>query len=133
MLSQGQAFFTPESQEAGVGRHLWVVLSDPSKNSKVVIANLSTLRSTNSHLGCTVGNGEHGSLSRPSVLRCDQARLTEAADLEGLVRKRSLQYTAEANDSLVKKLQSSLCNSPHTPNEVKAVLRAQSLCEAAAR
>lgn len=132
MLSQGQAFFTPESQETGVGRHLWVVLSDPSKHAKVVLANLSTLRSNNSHLGCTVGAGEHRSLSRPSVLRCDQARLAEATGLENLLTKRVVQATADADDSLVRKLQASLCKSPHTPNEVKELLRAQALCPAEA-
>lgn len=112
---------------------MWVVLSDPSKDSRVVIANVSTLRSTNCHLGCTVASHEHGSLSRPSVLRCDQARLTKKADLERLIQNRTVQDTKQASDALVTKLQASLCESPHTANEVKELLKSQGLCAAEAK
>ncbi len=127
MLRQGQAFFTPAEEAAGVGRHLWFVLSDPAKAAQVVIANLSTLRVTNEHLGCTVNAREHPSISRASVLRCDMAKLRPASAIEGMLSQGVLQYTSDASDALVKKLQRSLCESRDTPNEVKDALRQQGL------
>jgi hypothetical protein len=127
LLRRGHAFFTPEAPDAGVGRHVWFVLSDPAKSPQVVIANLSTLRPTNGHLGCTVKAREHPSVTRESVLRCDMARLQAATQIEDLLAKRVLQETTDASEALVLKLQLSLCDSSDTPNEVKAALDAQGI------
>ena len=128
MLRLGQAFFTPAKDEIGVGRHLWFVLSDPARGARVVIANLSTLRPPNEHLGCTVNAREHPSVAHASVLRCDQARLQAAAQIEALLARRAVQETTDASGALVRRLHASLCGSRDTPNEVKATLKEQGFC-----
>ena len=127
MLRLGHAFFTPANDEAGIRRHLWFVLSAPTEQA-VVIANLSTLRPANEHLGCTVNAREHPSIAHASVLRCDQARLQDAIKIETLLARHTIQETTDASPELVRRLQASLCGSPDTPNEAKAVLLEQGFC-----
>lgn len=127
MLRVGQGYFTPDRPDLKVGRHPWFVISDPAQ-PQIVIANLSTFREEYADLGCVLSAPEHSSLSRRSLLRCDEARLAEAAAIEGLISSHFLSETQDATPQLLAKLRGALCGSPHTPNNVKALMISQGLC-----
>lgn len=129
-LVLGQSFFSPESSE--VGRHLWVIVSDPSRDVAIVIVNLSTSPAPASNPLARndppeVLQGEHPSAPRPSFIRCDQARVTSAEKVEEGLGARVLSSARPAPPSLVQKLQATLASSPHTKNEIKDILRSQGL------
>lgn len=125
-LTQGQSFFS--HAESGVGRHLWVIVSDPAKDSRVAIVNLST-QPTPGTSSRQVAAGEHPSVTRPSCVRYELARLTPAQKVSEGLAKRVLSSTKSAPPALVKKLQALLGESDRTKNEVKELLRAQGLIQ----
>lgn len=123
-LALGEAFFTPES--GPVPRHLWVIVSDPQKNSRVVIANLSTKPPADPDPTIVpVAPGEHPAISQESIIRPDEARIADAKSLESLLSKRSLSPTQPASPELVRKIQRALGTSKLTKLEIKELLRAQ--------
>lgn len=128
MTVSGQSFFTPQTPE--VRRHLWIVVSGITSEGKVAIANLSTKPGTalpSDNPGAVIKAKEHSSISRDCVVRCEEARLAPAADLDALLAKRILSGTKAAPPDLVAKIQQVLGASKLTPLEVKRVLREQGL------
>jgi hypothetical protein len=68
---------------------------------------------------------EHPALSRPSFIRCDQAKVWQASDLDRLLTTMTLSATKPASPALLAKARRALATSRHTPIEVKALLKTQ--------
>jgi hypothetical protein len=77
--------------------------------------------------GAQVAAEEHPAISRPSVIRCDQARTATIAELNTLFGKRLLTGTKPAPPELVKKAQTALRASQHTPLAVRRFLKRRDL------
>jgi hypothetical protein len=124
----GDCFFTPQKDD--VPRHLWIVVTDPTRSDRVAFVNVSTMPGPENPApaGAQVAAQEHPAISRPSVIRCDQARTATIAELNTLFGKRLLIGTKPAPSELVKKAQTALGASQHTPLAVKALLEAQGFC-----
>jgi hypothetical protein len=103
-LHLGLCFFTPEDDRADVVRHLWFVLSDPTKSGRVIIGNVST-KPCPSQQACAIGQGEHEAVSEDSHLRVDKLRVPSVKDLATLLANGSLQQTSDATPALVLRLQ----------------------------
>lgn len=119
-MKLGASFFTPED----VGRHLWIVVSNPDKNGNIVLVNLSSDPWRNSTQECAVTWGEHPSVGE-CFIRCDHARLRPSQGVDELFSKKVLSKTKDAPNEFVRRVQQVLGASPLTPLEVKAALRAQ--------
>lgn len=124
MVHPGIGFFTPENQAAGVTRHLWFVVSDPSKNNRVVIANVSTTKCTSGE-ECLISPGEHDKVSRDSYLRFDYVTVTDRTGLETSITQGLVQVTTDASQSLLQKLRQAILKSRAVPREAQEILRAQ--------
>jgi len=124
-LAEGQSFFTPETE--GVRRHLWVIVSDPTRTKQLVIVNLSTKPPATAESADPprVDAGEHPAISQDSIVRCEEARIVSTADLERLIVARTLSPTKPATPSLVRKLGTVLRASTVTPLNVKRLLEDQ--------
>jgi hypothetical protein len=123
-LALGQAFFTPA--RGSVPRHLWVIVSDPQKSSRVVVANLSTKPPADPDPELvSVAPREHPAISQQSVIRPDEARIADAKDLERLLNKDVLSPTKPASPDLVRKIQQTLGASKLTKIEIKKTLQEQ--------
>jgi len=121
----GDCFFTPQKDD--VPRHLWIVVSDPTRSDRVAFVNVSTTPGPENPppAGAQIAAREHPAVSRPSVIRCDEARTATIAELETLFATRQLSGTKPASPELVKKAQLALGGSQHTALGVKALLEAQ--------
>ena len=122
----GHSFFTLQSPT--VPRHLWTVVSDPTRARRVVIVNVSTKPSPSRGVGdatTAVAKGEHPSVGHPSYIRPEEARLVEPEDLEKLLSAQKLSATRAAPAQFVERLRSVLLAAADTPIEVKDVLRAE--------
>jgi hypothetical protein len=124
-VALGDCFFTP--QTADVPRHLWIIVTDPARNDRVAFVNLSTTLGPENpaSAGAQVAPREHPTISRACVIRCDEARTATMAELQQLFAKQILTGTKPASSELVKKAQTALGASRHTPLAVKALLEAQ--------
>ena len=123
-LALGEAFFTPES--GPVRRHLWIIVSDPQRAPKVVIANLSTKPPEDPDpAAASIAPREHPAISDVSIVRPEKARIADAKELERLLSQRVLSPTKPASPILVEKIQQALGTSKQTVLEIKELLRAQ--------
>jgi hypothetical protein len=125
-LTLGDCFFTPE--RGTVRRHLWLVVSDPTKETAVVIVNVSTKPSPSTPIGdraAMINAGAHRSLARESYLRCERAMLIGASKLKQLLRSGDLTATSAASAELVSRVQAILGASRDTKLEVRAALKRQ--------
>ena len=125
-MTSGDCFFTPET--ATVSRHLWIIVSDPT-GGRVVIANFSTVAGPDNPMpgDCQVAPKEHPAISRPSFVRCEEARIADGERLTRLLAVRTLAPTKPAPAELLEKVRRALAASRHTPLEVKELLRTQGL------
>ncbi len=127
-FTEGQSFFTPEAE--GVRRHLWIIVSDPTRAEKVAIVNLSTkpqARPESAYPQHSVAAREHPAISQQSIVRCEEARVVTKAALERLLAAQKLSPTKPAAASLIRKLQAALDASTRTPLDVKRLLVDQGL------
>jgi hypothetical protein len=92
----------------------------------VVIASLSSRRGSRDP-SCIVEAGEHPSIRARCYIRCEEARVALTADLEALLRGKTLSPTKDAPAVFVEKLRVALAQSPDAPTEVSELLRVQGL------
>jgi hypothetical protein len=124
-LKLAECFFTPQTET--VPRHLWIVVSDPTRDARVAVVNLSTDPGPENPVpaDAQVAPKDHPALSRPSFIRCDQAKVWQAPDLDKLLATKTLSATKPATPALLAKARRVLATSRHTPIEVKALLKTQ--------
>jgi hypothetical protein len=128
-LKRGRTFVN-EAHES-VRSHLWVVISDPEQDpDRVVIVNLTTLRSGVDE-SCIVRRGEHGFVSRDSVVNYAESRITRAEDLERLVQGGQLSPSADASENLLRRITEGLDRSKRIArdrrSEILSILSKQGL------
>lgn len=128
MIQLGETFVNKEAP--GILSHLWMVLSDPKRGPKIVIANLSTRRQDEPEHTCVVRPKEHPYVSKESVVRLDQVRVAEMKKLEEAQRNGLLSPSAPLSIALLARIQKALGESPLVPNEAKEILRAQGFIRA---
>jgi hypothetical protein len=126
VLRLGQAFVNKEAP--GVPSHLWMVLSDPARDPRIVIANLTSKRSDDRSVG-VVRTGEHKYVSHDSVIAMKAVRVTTAAALEAARAKGLLSPTADLTPGLLSRVQKAVGASPLVVNEAKEILRTQGFAE----
>ena len=120
----GHCFFTPDSPEIGVRRHLWVVLGGPCpETGRIVIANLSTTPCPSEET-CIIDPDEHDKISSRSYLRFDQVRVVSATEIKRLLETNRCQTTTEAPAKLLKKMQKAVRDSQVVQQEAIALISA---------
>ena len=118
----GLCFFTSDSPEFGVRRHLWVVLGGPCpKTGRIVMANLSTTPCPSGET-CTVNRDEHDQLSRMSHLRFDNVTVAKASNIKELLATKHCSKTTEASAKLTEKMQKAVSDSKVVPQEAIAII-----------
>jgi hypothetical protein len=110
----------------GVPEHLWMVVSDPSKGSRVVLANVSSDDGGNPGLP-TVQPGEHSFIKHASYLRCDKARVEDTASVAAAISKQLVVPQPSLSATVLTRVQQELLGSALVPNEAKNILRAQGI------
>ena len=103
-------------------RHLWVVLTDPDDNDKVVIVNLTTRRS-HSNDTVTLNRSDHRFVQRDTVIFYQDARLVKASALTNAVRGGVAIMHDPFRPNVLTDIQRGLINPPNTPNLIKEYTR----------
>jgi hypothetical protein len=116
-------------------QHLWVVLSDPTQSAaSVVVANFTTYRGDGDRKNaiydpsCLIYPGEHRFVTDVTCVRYQDAHLTTADHLEIGIQTNTLLLHDPVSPALLKKIQSGLGDSIHTPDECFEILVSQGLC-----
>jgi hypothetical protein len=120
----GQTFVTP--QAPGVLPHLWMVLSDPSRGERVVLANISS-RPCPSGEVLDVRQGEHPFVAHTSYLRFAEVRVADRGSLEKLLTTAQLRPSHDLTPDLLRRIQVAVAASKVVPIEAARILTAQGL------
>ena len=104
--------------------HLWVVVTDPDDDGKVVIASLTTRRP---HSDDTVilRREDHPFIRHETVIFYQDARMPMASDLMKAVHGGAATLHAPFRLEVLTDIQGGIGRSPHTPNHIKEYVRRQ--------
>lgn len=122
----GLCFFTPQNVPGG--RHLWIVVSDPTKSNYVAIVSFSTQRGQNSD-GCMVAARSHQHLGQDSFVRCEFARVEQHAMLDEKLAAGYLRETFDADAALVAGVQKILLDCRLTARGIQNFIAKQLAAE----
>lgn len=100
------------------GAHLWVVLSDPDANGRVVAV---MIRSKRRFSDCTVelSDGDHPFISHASVVDYGSATYWTVRRLEEWLANQRAHLRQDVTGKLLARLLRGLCASSYTPNEIR--------------
>lgn len=120
----GQAFISKEVE--GIPSHLWIVLSDPLKNARVVIANLSS-KPCPSGEECVIKAGEHSFCSHDSYVRFQEVRVVDSQRLEEGLKAGVLRQSRDADHDapILGRIQRAIAVSKAARLEAINILKAQ--------
>ena len=127
-LYLGQTFINEAAP--GIPSHLWIVISNPATNERVVIANVSS-RPCPSGEVCIIRKGEHASCSRDSYVRFQEVRVAARAQLERLLATGKLKQSRDADHDapILKRVRRAVAASKAVPLEAVRLLHDQGLGE----
>jgi len=125
-LYLGQTFIN--DADRGIPSHLWIVVSNPAANDRVVIANVSSQRCPSGEV-CIIRKGEHAFCSRDSYVRFQEARVADRAQLERLLAAGKLRQSRDADHDapILDRIQRAVAASKAVPLEAVRLLRSQGL------
>ena len=120
-MKPGETFFGYD-----FGNHLWIVLSAPTEDGKVALANLTTHgRPPRCGSHCVVIRpGEHPYPQRDSCVHYIRATLGPAQPLDEAKERRQLQQHAPLSAELLHRVQDGALKSRFAEDDFKAVIRA---------
>lgn len=119
-MNLGQTFIPALPQGDG---HLWVVISDPTPQSRIAIVNFTTKR-PGCDESCIVQPGEHPFFVRESVVFYARSRLQDVDSLERHLSIGNYQPREPVSTSLLRRVQDGALASPFTSGVVQISVRA---------
>ena len=110
-----------------VDRHLWVILSDPSKDDqKVVIVSLTTLGPYKDQ-ACIIRRGSHPWVTHDTCVAYDFARIVKLADLVALKNAGKIRLQDPLSSALLEHIRQSAADSTRFPMGCADILIDQGL------
>jgi len=124
----GQTFLNEAAP--GIPSHLWIVISDPTKNERVVVANVSSKPCPSGEV-CIIRKGEHSFCSRDSYVRFREVRVAARAQLETLLAAKKLTQSRDADHDtpILARIQRAVATSKAAMNEAVGILKSQGFAE----
>jgi hypothetical protein len=118
MISCGDVILMPAY--GSMSLHLWIIVTDPSKDSgKAVAVNLTTRRA-HSDLTVIARPSDHPWIKHESVVMYADARLIDTIGLERSIKTNPDDYLLQrkCSNAFLKKVQEGLLSSRFTPNKI---------------
>ena len=123
MLSRGDTFIN--DARGDLLSHLWIVLSDPTRDpNQVVIVNVTTWKDYHDQT-CILDVGDHPFVRHRSCLNYAEARLAEASQLRKLTDAGHLSPHRSLDPDLLERISRGALESDRTPIGCAEVLRSQ--------
>lgn len=122
MIVQGGDTFT----DVGSGNpHLWIVASDRQKSNDIVLVNVSSKQTRGEPDPLILGPQDCPWIVAPSFLRPEYSYVVELIVLLGRITSAHIRPQKALTPTALARVRSHLAKSPHAPNSVRQVLRAQ--------
>lgn len=120
MLQIGSTFLLGSDDDI---LHLHVIVAGPTTQKEVVLASITTLRTTTFDRLLILREGDHPFLRHDSAVACAFAQIVRLPDLQLKLDQRSIRLKEPMDAALVRRIRAALIESDFTPNGVLAVLR----------
>jgi len=120
-MDLGAAFL---SVQESVLEHLWIVLTGPDVDGRVVIVNV-TSRVHCADDACLLDVGDHPFVSHESAIAYRLAKLVPNTQLDDWERRRYLQPRPGVSAELLERIQAGALASRFTPRGIKVAIRRQ--------
>ena len=104
MAHLGQTLISPRDRRSNVKDHLWIVLSRPTRDGQVVIANISSVPCPSGEV-CTLEPGEHPFVEHTSYVRLLEARPVPAAVIDQFVGDGTARRQPDLGPTVLRRLQ----------------------------
>lgn len=104
-------------------QHLYIVLTDPDANGKVVVANV-TSQADGKDQSCVLQPNDHPFVTKESVINYADAILSDEALIITATRRRLFQTDVPVAPQVLGRVQQGALNSPHTERLIKETVRA---------
>jgi hypothetical protein len=118
MLACGDAILMPTPGVSSL--HLWIIITDPLKDSGSAVILSVTTRRAHSDLTLILKPGDHPWIKHDSVIMYSDAAIIDTASLEKLIRDYPDDYVVQnkCSDALIAKIKTGLLKSRFTPNKI---------------
>lgn len=118
MLACGDAILMPSPGVSSL--HLWIIITDPSKDSGTAVIVSITTRRAHSDLTLIVKPSDHPWIKHDSVVMYSDASIIDTISLEQRIKDYPDDYVLQnkCSDALLKMVKSGLLRSRLTPNKI---------------
>lgn len=106
--------------------HLWIVISDPSKNTSLVTVNV-TSQGIDKDQACVLNAGEHRFIEHESVIMYAGARLPLESMILEAIRNGMLRKHDQVSNAILGRIQAGAAKSDKLPLGAKRILQAQGI------
>lgn len=127
-MKAGDTFRIPQAGTS-LDSHLWVVISDPAKDSKeILIVNFTTLRA-DSDAACVLAAGEHPFVKHATCVSYRGGKVVSEADIQALMRAGLVQSHAATSAAILQRIRDGAANSTRMSLEHAEILSKQGLID----
>ena len=124
MLKAGDTFISV--RVFGVPAHLWIIISDPTQDDRVIIVNINTFRQ-GSDQTCILRAGAHPFVRRKSYVNYRWARRVKRDRLSELLRTGKCKWRSPVRSTLLARVQQGAGTSAYMKKGYQRMLRDQGL------
>lgn len=117
-MKVGDTFLRPARSTLSERQHLWIVATDPNNEDKVLIVNITSLKSWQDQT-VILSKGEHPFITEPSCVFYREAEIVDNAKLDQAVRAGAIAKRECCSKSVIDLVRSGVIASPQTKRVVK--------------
>jgi hypothetical protein len=125
-MNAGDTFFITDRR---VDAHLWIVISDPSKDSERVILVSATTYESHKESVCLLEAGDHPAISHKTCIAYNETRMTSLEKLRALQQGGHLRVQPPVSNAVLARIRDGVSNSRRIKYKYVEILLEQEVIE----
>lgn len=117
-MNSGDTFLRPARATTTERPHLWIVVTDPDEENRVLVVNLTTLRDGQDQT-VVLSIGEHPFIDRPSCVYYRAAEIADNGKLEQAEKAGAIVRREACSPEVISLVRSGVAASPHSRREIR--------------
>ena len=119
-----------ETFKRSYGVHLWVVVSDPAKDSqRVLIVNMTTVRNRFHDPACVLNAGDHREVKHQTYMNYRDSRIVRNSALEAQLSTGQIAVNEKVSECVLDRIRRGAASSDYIPMAHRELLVEQGLAE----
>ena len=117
-MKAGDTFLRPARSTHNEKQHLWIVITDPNTENKVLIVNITSLKSWQDQT-VILNRGEHPFITEPSCVFYREAEIVDNSKLDQAESMGAIAKRECCSESVINLIRSGVVASPQTRRVIK--------------